>query len=625
MRVLTIAAAGALLLGATPPDFRAVERIEINDNRLNAGQLRNGVLTVRLEVRMGDWRPDHDEDAGLEVAAFAEEGRPLQIPGPLLRVREGTTIRITVRNTLTEDPLIVHGLYTRGRASEPDTIHVAPGRVRELRFLAGTPGTYYYWASIGESRVNLVRPGVASQLSGALVIDKRDSPVVVDRIFVLGFWADSALELVGDARRRMRFVINGKSWPRTERLTYTQGEPIHWRVINTNAQVHPMHLHGFYFTVNSRGNEHTDSIYDPDSAPHLAVTERLAPGRTMSMTWVPERAGNWLYHCHDNVHITPQLPLSDAMAMKSSVAPHEMNHALQMMAGLVMAVQVKPGRRAERESAPAEPRRLRLIARADPGGSSAEPAYGFIYDEPGKLRTSGPALIPSPTLYLKRGEPVSITIVNELNEPTAIHWHGIELDSYFDGVAGMSGRPGNITPAIAPRDSFEARFTPPRSGTFIYHTHIDELRQQRAGLAGALLVLDDPGRFDPRKNVVIMVSTPRGSADRASVLVNGSTKPRPIDLRVGIRNRFRIINIHTYRPSMFVKLEQGTELLSWRAVAKDGAELPPERATVRPAVLQFGNGETYDFEFEPTVPGELTITVTAANGAVLATVPVRVR
>ena len=80
--------------------------------------------------------------------------------------------------------------------------------------------------------------------------------------------------------------------------------------------------------------------------------------------------------------------------------------------------------------------------------------------------------------------PVSITVVNSTPEPTAVHWHGIELESYFDGVAGFSGNASRASPIIAPADSFEARFTPPRAGTFIYHTHIDELRQQPAGMAG---------------------------------------------------------------------------------------------------------------------------------------------
>ena len=40
-----------------------------------------------------------------------------------------------------------------------------------------------------------------------------------------------------------------------------------------------------------------------DSSPHMVVTERLGPGRTFSLTWKPTRPGNWLFHCHDNIHL----------------------------------------------------------------------------------------------------------------------------------------------------------------------------------------------------------------------------------------------------------------------------------------------------------------------------------
>jgi FtsP/CotA-like multicopper oxidase with cupredoxin domain len=62
---------------------------------------------------------------------------------------------------------------------------------------------------------------------------------------------------------------------------------------------------------------------------------------------------------------------------------------------------------------------------------------------------------------LKRGEPVEITLVNNLPEATAIHWHGMELDSYYDGVHGFGGMGLRVTPLVEPGDSFVVRFTPP--------------------------------------------------------------------------------------------------------------------------------------------------------------------
>jgi FtsP/CotA-like multicopper oxidase with cupredoxin domain len=234
-------------------------------------------------------------------------------------------------------------------------------------------------------------------------------------------------------------------------------------------------------------------------------------------------------------------------------------------------------------------------------------------------------LLPGPTIVLRRGQPVAITVVNELEEPTSVHWHGIELESYYDGVAGFAGDGARIAPAIAPRDSFEARFTPPRAGTFIYHTHIDEIRQQRAGLAGALLVLEPEANYDPATDIVLLISTPRAQAQRDSVLINGTTSPAPLELRAGTRYRLRLIDIHTYRPSMIMTLKDAAGTVSWRPLAKDGADLPAQRALERPATVQMGNGETYDFAFTPRASGDLRFDITSAVGALLASLPLRVR
>src|SRR3954466_5539326 len=63
-----------------------VARVVVNDNRRAAGNLRDGVLTLRLVARLGDWHPDCEQAEGATVPAFAEEGGPTAIPGPLIRV-----------------------------------------------------------------------------------------------------------------------------------------------------------------------------------------------------------------------------------------------------------------------------------------------------------------------------------------------------------------------------------------------------------------------------------------------------------------------------------------------------------------------------------------------------------
>src|SRR4029453_12017120 len=119
-------------------------------------------------------------------------------------------------------------------------------------------------------------------------------------------------------------------------------------------------------------------------------------------------------------------------------------------------------------------------------------SLGYVVQEGDTPPPRDSIAIPGPLLVLRRGEPVQITVVNNLDEPTGVHWHGLEIESFPDGVPGWSGTPGRIFPPIAPRDSFVAEFTPPRAGTFIYHAHAHERIQINSGLYGALLVADAP-------------------------------------------------------------------------------------------------------------------------------------
>src|SRR5205085_2408284 len=83
-----------------------------NDNRAPGGTLREGVLAIRLVARDAAWRPDGPDGGVLAVHAFAEEGKPARIPGPLIRVLAGTEVRATVRNALAT-PIWVRGLQDR--------------------------------------------------------------------------------------------------------------------------------------------------------------------------------------------------------------------------------------------------------------------------------------------------------------------------------------------------------------------------------------------------------------------------------------------------------------------------------------------------------------------------------
>ena len=66
------------LAGVPVPPAASGPLIRFNDNRVPAGRLAHGVLTVALEARLGEWRPFGADSAGVPIYAFGEAGKPLQ-------------------------------------------------------------------------------------------------------------------------------------------------------------------------------------------------------------------------------------------------------------------------------------------------------------------------------------------------------------------------------------------------------------------------------------------------------------------------------------------------------------------------------------------------------------------
>ena len=606
----------------------APERIQTHDNESSAGILKDGVLRLALDTRVGTWYPHGARGPSAEMVAFGEAGRPLQIPSPLIRVRAGTDVIVSIKNSLPDSTLTVHGLVSRPvPPGASDTVNVAPGATREVKFRLDAPGAYYYWATT-MGRPFRLRVRDDAQLSGAIIVDPPGGAPRHERVLVFGEWADTVAGENAPPQRRLLLVINGRSWPHTSRVSYRVGDTVHFRLINTSADVHPMHLHGFYFRVDGRGNGMLDTTYEPSDR-DMVVTERVNPGMTASITWVPERPGNWLFHCHFTTHFAARAPLGLRLPPGNTEAhaSHVGNHALEGMTGLVLGVEVAPrgaNPRAKKASDVGR-RRLRLLVRPA-GGTESEPFYAFTLNEGGAETPIDTTVRTGRPIVLKRNEPVSITVVNRMSEPTAVHWHGIELDSYFDGVAGFSGDARRLSPAIAPSDSFEARFTPPRSGTFIYHTHVDEPRQQPAGLSGALLVVDEDKPYDASTDIPVLITTPRSAEiARRAVLLNGQLEMPPVELRAGVPHRFRLINITIGRPGIRVEVRRDTSLVQWRSLAKDGADLPDDAMVTGPARRPISIGETYDFELTPSEPGAMRLEVRSGTGVLLATMPLVVR
>ncbi len=271
----------------------ATGAVSVNDNTRPAGRLEENALNLRLYAGVGSWRPEGPQGAPVEIAAFGEEGADLSIPGPLIRVREGTTIALTLRNAL-GSALRVTGLCARPSTCEP--VSIAAGATQEIRFTLNAPGTYFYWGATGPGPVNTP----AASRHAAWRRDRRRSARGI-----AGRQGVRDLDLRRASRSHLRPGRRSlTSSPSTARRGLTPRSFITKSaigcvggIINLSRGPHAMHLHGFYFTVEATGDIGVERRLAPGQQ-RTAVTEYIGAGRTFVMSWTPERPGNWLFHCH---------------------------------------------------------------------------------------------------------------------------------------------------------------------------------------------------------------------------------------------------------------------------------------------------------------------------------------
>ena len=106
--------------------------------------------------------------------------------------------------------------------------------------------------------------------------------------------------------------------------------------------------------------------------------------------------------------------------------------------------------------------------------------------------------IPGPLVRLREGQQARLTVVNDLDEDSSIHWHGLILPFDMDGVPGVS------FPGIKPRSTFVYEFPVVQSGTYWYHSHSG--LQEQLGHYGPIVI--DPAGADPiahdREHVIVL-------------------------------------------------------------------------------------------------------------------------
>ncbi len=588
-----------------------------NDNENPAGLLEDGQLRVNLEVRKGDWHPLGQEEPAMQKLAFAVEGKSPKAPGPMIRVPEGTEVEATVTNPL-NIPVKIQGLtgrhnpdLERGQLS-PGTklpwVRISPGETEIFEFTADKRGTYFYRARVPEDAVPEDEGAKDGLLSGALIVDPpNEGPSENEKVMMIQL-APGYL------------TINGRPWPNTERLSYNLGDEVTYRLINDTRIAHPMHLHGFFFTVESKGDIARSTAYGPTQQ-QKAVTETLEPDHTMKLSWSPDRPGGWIFHCHISFDIMPNPDVSEFLSedppkfvdiIRRNLRrgdPNPEEHSMEGMGGMVMGIYVHP----PEDWKPAEPEGepIRFHVRKDSVPGNLSPKFGVAIANPGEaLPPADKIPFPGPPLILHEGDPTPIRVINETDETTSIHWHGLELESLYDGVAGITGYEDRRSPPVMPQDSFDVFLRTDRPGTYIYHTHMSDIRQQGGGLYGPLLVMPEGEEWKPETDRIYIVGNGFGEIEnlRNTTFLNGTTDPEPTEMTVGKTYRLRFINI-ALGGIRNIRLARDGFPVQWRPLAQDAWELPPNQREQTEAGIEVNVGETYDFTYTPEEPGELALQV----------------
>lgn len=227
-------------------------------------------------------------------------------PGPTIEAVEGDTVRILVTNHLNE-PTSVHwhglilpngmdgvvGLTQRG---------ILPGETFKYEFTLKQNGTFMYHPHADE----IVQLSLG--MMGFFIIhpkEKEDPPI--DRDFALflhewrvpvGMQTPMPLEML----EFNIFTFNSILYPNIEPLVVKKGERVRIRLANIMMNSHPIHLHGYEFTVTRRGAKRV-----PLSAQYTESTVSVAPGETRDIEFVADNPGDWAFHCHKSHHTMNQM------------------------------------------------------------------------------------------------------------------------------------------------------------------------------------------------------------------------------------------------------------------------------------------------------------------------------
>lgn len=235
---------------------------------------------------------------GLVVNCWGYNG---QSPGPTIEAVEGDKVRILVTNHLPEPTTVHwHGLILPNGMDGVTGLNqpsIPPGETFQYEFELKQHGTYMYHSHYDE----MVQIGMG--MMGFFIIHPLEGehpPIDRDFALMLHEWYIPSGASTPDPMVMLDFnyfTFNGRVYPGTDPLVAKKGERVRIRFGNLSMDNHPVHLHGYAFTVTANGGWRL-----PRTAQYLSTTLDIVVGNTHDIEFIADNPGDWAIHCHKTHH-----------------------------------------------------------------------------------------------------------------------------------------------------------------------------------------------------------------------------------------------------------------------------------------------------------------------------------
>jgi nitrite reductase (NO-forming) len=178
-----IAASGSESNGTAPPLAPAAHAPSVRGVVAEPAQIPPPIKRdhpVHHEITFAAREVEGEIEPGAKFSYMTFNG---QVPGPMIRVREGDTVTLTLRNpenNRTWHSIDLHAVYGPGGGADPLT--VLPGQTKTITFKTMYPGAFAYHCAVsGEMDVHIARG-----MYGMIVVEPERGLPDVNREFYLG-------------------------------------------------------------------------------------------------------------------------------------------------------------------------------------------------------------------------------------------------------------------------------------------------------------------------------------------------------------------------------------------------------------------------------------------------------